>query len=162
MKRDISREQVGSQHSGEGHCRLFENVKKQKNCLEKKQKKWFKKKLEKMSRRENVAAPLSFLDDNGLTIVRLSATDSAPNSRTWNALYKMCRNTISDADSSPNNKTVPDWSLARTKAELSSFSVLPPEFIHCCAVCGVRVHQYSVSIGVLHNRRVSVHVGVNS
>ena len=30
---------------------------------------------------ENVAAPLAFPDDNGLTIVRLSATDSAPNSR---------------------------------------------------------------------------------
>ena len=65
--------------------------KSRKKCQEKKQKKWFEEKFEeKMSRPENAAAPLSFPDDNGLTIVRLSATDSAPNSRVevvaWNAL----------------------------------------------------------------------------
>ena len=42
---------------------------------------------------ENAAAPLGFPDDNGLTIVRLSATDSAPNSRVevgaWNVVQNV-------------------------------------------------------------------------
>ena len=70
----------------------FETVKKQKKSVRRRNRRNGSKRnlKRKMSRRENAAAPLSFPDDNGLTIVRLSATDSAPNSRVevvaWNAL----------------------------------------------------------------------------
>ena len=88
--------------------------------------------------------------------------------------YYWSTNTLSDTDSSSNNKTSPDWSLARTKAKLSSASVLfssvqssSVQYVVNQPLCPsaeclfVRVHQSGVSVGVPHNQRVSVHARLN-
>ena len=83
--------------------------------------------------------------------------------------YKMCRNTILDTSRTPTPPQTTKQSQtevwrgqkpscpAPVSSSQSSSVQYVTRTIHC-----VRVHQCSVSLGVLHNRRVSVRAGLNS